>query len=309
MKIGFITSWAEKCGVSEYSKVLVQHFIRAGHEVLVAGNYPKSQLEPDLEYVKRFFHCPFMTNETTADVQGMLDYLKSCDVVHVQFETSLYHESWFPDFITKLKALVPKIVLTMHSAGVWQNFPFDSIDHFISHSQIWFKTEIFPMPVVFYDSDIKPDYKSIISYGLGRNDDGMLQRAIEGTDLTYRTTYGHHNWLPKEDLVKEIQKSWIVSLLYPDSVLKSSSSAVLLALGCSRPALITDTVWFQHVRDCPNLFICNNSEEAKGILEYLTDPEMIPYVKHEMKATREWVFDYGFEISQVLSEHLRLYKE
>jgi hypothetical protein len=75
MKIGFITSYHEKCGISAYSENLIQALIKENIEVKVVANYPKDQLEIDESYVKRFFHCPFMTNNTTADIDGIINYL------------------------------------------------------------------------------------------------------------------------------------------------------------------------------------------------------------------------------------------
>lgn len=307
MRIGVVSSWNERCGISEYTKNLVSGLLGCGIEVKVAANYPKDQVEPDEPFVKRFFHCPFLTKLLSADVVEMVDYLSDCDVIHIQFETSLYHPDWFPKFLVALKIIHKKVVFTMHSSGMWNGFPVGLINWFITHEAMWCGGSVIPMGVKFSE-DVEPDYKSIVSFGLGRNMDDMVKNAIEGTDITFRTTYGHHNWLNANDLVAEIKKSWIISLLYPSvGTTNVSSSAVIQAMGCNRPILITNTSWFKHVINYPNLYICESLESLKENIKYLTDPKNKEVIKEDIKLMKDRIISDGRSFDDFINRHIEVY--
>ncbi len=320
MKIGFISSYAERCGVADYCQNLAQGFIELGNEIKIAANYPKDQLFPDPEYVKRFFHVPFMTNETTADTNGIVEYLADRDVIHVQFEQSLYHPSYFIPLIQDLKNLGKRIVFTMHSAGFWKEMNPNLVDQFCVHEPLWCPNQIVvPMSVKFYD-DINPTEtfnKSITSFGLGRNDDNIVKEAIKGTDYQFNPTYGTNKWLSREELVCNIKKSQVIVLLYPDVAINVSSSAIAIAMGCDRPIIITNSRWFSHVINYPNLYVIEGfyyegreetTKQLRFALDHLFDPAEQRYINNNKALMREIILETGRDYDSVLEQYLEIYE-
>lgn len=317
MKIGLISSWNEKCGVSEYTRNLAQGLIDKDNDVKICANYPKDQVQPDEDYVKRLFHVEFMTNQRGADAPGILEFFADRDIIHIQFEAALYHPSWFVPFMremyTKLKA---KIVVTTHTAAMWPEFDARCVHHFITHSQMWSTQSLIPPGVKFFDKDARffdtmdeyvCDMKSVVSFGLGRNQDNLIKEAIEGTDVTFRTTYGNNKWLSKEELIKEIKKSWIISLMYPEIDNTLSSSAVILAMGCNRPILISNTNWFQHVINYPNLYVCETVQDIKDNIKYLTDPKNLPSIESDLCLMRAMLVMDNRTYDHYINEHIKVY--
>lgn len=326
MKIGSVGTFGEICGISEYQKSLVNGLKARGHEVKVVANYSFSTLEPDPSYVQRLFHAPFLTHKTTADVMGMVEYLKDCDVIHVHFELNLYHPSWFIDFISAFSFLnkPPKIVFTMHSIGMWPSMPIQLVDHFCSHEpmiQLPNQTVI-PMSVKFF-SDIEPqvDFDSIISFGLGRNDDQLVKDAIKDTPYKFGTTYGHIKWLSLSELVTKIKSSWIVSLVYPEVGIQVSSSAVTLAMGCDRPIICTNTNWFKHVStEYANLYVVdpydpskNNRDDVvkqiKETVQYLMNKENRKEVVGNIKLMKDRIIETGRDYDSVVDKYIKVYED
>ena len=312
MKIGMVTSWNERCGISSYSKTLVHELISRGHDVKVAANFPRDQVEPDEPFVERFFHVPFMTHEKTANVEGMVNYLKDCDIIHVQFETSLYHPDYFNQLMFGLIPYNKKIVFTMHSGGIWHEFPISRVDHFITHDHPFANnSSVIPMGVKIYKGNEGTiNLNTLTSFGLGRNNDDYVNEAIKGMNIDYKTTYGHREWLPLDKLVSKIRESWIISLLYPDIGSTSvSSSAVMLAMGCDRPILVSNTNWFSHIINFPNIYICDTIKDVKEHIKYLTDINNNNTIWKEIYEMKQKLVETQRTFDDFVSNHINLYRK
>lgn len=309
-KIGFITSWNEKCGVSEYSKTIVSGLIALGCEVKVAANYPKDQVEPDEDYVKRFFHTPFMTKQEGADRKGMLEYLNDCDIIHVQFETNLYSSDWFYMLMSQLYTLGKKIICTMHSSGMWPTFPVQFIKAFLSHTKMWCTTDIINFPIEFWTPVEKPS-NVVKSFGLGRNNSDHVKEAMKGLSAEYVTCYGTDKWQTKKELGDLISDSKALALIYHPIGAIVSSSAAAFALGTDRPLLITNTGWFNHIQDMPGVLVSEYGD-IKGLrenIEFVIDPKNSDLIKEEMKFRKYQILENKWDLESVCNKHLSIYKK
>ncbi|MEK6884927.1 MAG: hypothetical protein AABY22_35175, partial [Nanoarchaeota archaeon] len=310
-----VSSFGEKCGVSEYTRNLTEELLNRDVDIKVVANYAKDNLEIDPIYVRRLFHCPFMTNQITADVDGMFDYLKDRELVHVQFETSLYHFSWMPALLKKLKEVGIKIIFTMHSGGIWSDIDLKLIDFFITHEIMWCSVKttklnsVIPMGIKFYKYKVPPNYNKMMSFGLGRNNDDFIKEAIKDTNIEYETSYGNQKWLPIEELVSKIQNSWILSLLYPPVGANVSSSAIILAIGCERPILITNTNWFKHVINYPGLYLCDSIEDIKDNIRYLLDPQNRNRISEDLLLRRRLIEADGRSYNSFVDKHIKIYNQ
>jgi hypothetical protein len=309
-KIGFVTSWNEKCGVSEYSKTIVNGLIAIGCEVKVAANYPKDQVEPDADYVKRFFHTPFMTQQSGADIQGMVEYLSTCDLIHVQFETNLYSPDWFVQFIKQLKNYRKTVIFTMHSSGIWQPFPVKLVDWFLSHTKMWCTNELVNFPVEFSNPCASPS-NVIKSFGLGRNNSDHVKEAIKGLNTSYETCYGTDKWRTKQEISDQISDSAGIALIYHPIGATVSSSAAAFALGTDRPLLITNTGWFQHIMHYPAILVSEygDIEGLRENIEFVTNQNNKDYINNEVVLRKKRIIADGWDLESVCNKHLTIYKK
>lgn len=310
MKIGIISTFHEKCGVSAYTENLVEGFIEKGHDVKVIANYSKDPTQEDGVYVKRAFHAPFLTHQFDVDYESILEFFKDRDIIEVEFETNLYHPSTFPKLLQLLRILDKQIVFKMHSSGMWPNLNTYDV-YFITHSAMWCSHIVLPMGIKFYDNTPPQNYKSITSFGLGRNNDDRLISARDAVDpsIEYNTSYGNRKWLPIKDLVKNIQESWIISLLYPPVGASVSSSAVTLALGCNRPIIVTDTNWFDNVRRYPCIFSAENDRQIQTYIKFLTDPNNIEEINTRIGSTKDFIKDMDNTYEDFINKHILVYNE
>lgn len=321
-KIGFVTSWNEKCGVSEYSKTIVNGLISLGCEVSVVANYPKDQVEPDASYVKRLFHVPFMTQQNFADVDGIVETLRTCDLIHVQFETNLYSPEWFIQLIVKLKTLGKPIVFTMHSSGMWQNFPVQLVDWFLSHTKMWCTNDVINFPVEFGIPCANPS-RVLKSFGLGRNNSDHIRAAISGKsgnlsvdvgsplNVGYETCYGTDKWRTKQEIVDLISDSRGVALIYHPIGATVSSSAAAFALGTDRPLLVTNTGWFNHILHYPGILVSEYGDikALRENIEFVIDDNNSDYIKGEVELRKQRIIEDGWDLESVCNKHLTIYKK
>lgn len=315
MKIGMFSTFGEQCGVSEYTKSLIDGLQEKGITAKIVGNYPKSDYYKESNYnIKRLFGTPFLTNCCTAEIPEILNFIEDCDICHFQMETSIYHTNYIFDLVNKLKELNKLIVFTMHSGGIWHQFPISRVDHFITHDHPFAseKSTVIPMGVKLYnDNEALPKFNTMVSFGLGRNNDDYVNEAIAGMNIDYSMVYGHRgHWLPLDDLINKIRESWIISLLYPEIGSTSvSSSAVMLAMGCDRPILVSNTNWFSHIINFPNIYVCDNISDVKTHVKYLTDKRMLPTILQEITEMKKKLIDDKRTFDDFINNHIILYNK
>lgn len=309
MKLGILSSWNSKCGISEYTRDLVYGLKEKGIDVKVCGNFNDSPVYPDEDFVSRLFHCPFMTHKTHSDPLQIYNFLADCDILHVQFETSLYHPSWFPRLLRNFKQFSPKtkIVFTMHSSGIWDGFDTKLVDHYITHEKMWCTNSVIPMGVKFYE-DTEYDPKLITSFGLGRNRDELVNACINGTDLKFEPSYGHNKWLSKEELSKAVNRGWAVSLIYPSVGANVSSSASIFALGFNRPLIISDTNWFHHINNLPGVYPVDDEFSLKDLLRYLFDPKNKEEILMRLEFRKKGIINSGRTFDDFINKHIQVYQ-
>lgn len=324
MKLAIVSSWNERCGISEYTRVLVsklsQHIpitVIANFNVSGISSYVEndvksenhSNVERNSIYVKEMFHVPFLDNVKYSDIEKLESELCQYDIVHVQFETALYHPSWFPELIKRIHGKV-KLVFTMHSHGVWGGFNLGLVDAIISHQPIsGTNTHHLSMPVEFFETENPQSYNSLTSFGLARNDDRIALEAIKDTNISYSPTYGTKRWLSRPELVKEISKSWMICLLYPPVGANVSSSASMLAIGCNRPLFITDTNWFSTIKNLPGVYIIKNSKDLKDYIIEMCKESNLSSIKEEIAEREQIILNEGRDLDGFVLRHLEIYKK
>lgn len=311
MKVGFLTSWNSRCGISEYTRDLVYVVKDKGIDIKVCGNFINDPVYPDEDFVKRLFHCPFMTQKTYSDPLQIYEYLKDCNIIHIQFETSLYHPSWFPRLLRNFKEFSPniKIVMTMHSSGIWEGFDLSLVNKYITHEPMnWLNSVSIPMGVKFFEEKDNLDKKLITSFGLGRNRNDWVEAAIADTDIKFKTSFGTGKWHTKKELINNISEGWAISLIYPPVGANVSSSACIFALGFDRPLIISETNWFKHIIDLPGVYPVDDVGELRDLISYLFDPKNEEEIKMRLNFRKNQIINSGKTFNNFVSSHLAVYE-
>jgi glycosyltransferase involved in cell wall biosynthesis len=261
MKIAFITSWHQKCGIAQYSEWLVKALISLGHEVKVIANIPyEAMTDEDEPYVSRLFNIELRDKKNHFDFKRASEIINTCDVVHVQGESALYSGNYLPQLqamthtvpwvVTYHSTCAPKLLprVAMHTAHTEQ-----VLDQ-LGLVRVKRATIQMPCPVVDYVPPPLIGGRLLIgSYGLGRNHDDLVNKAVfevndskekNQPELVFHTHYGHHKWLPYSALLRWIQEQHACILYYPPVGASVSSSAAYLSLACGRPLIVSTTNWF-----------------------------------------------------------------
>lgn len=314
MKIGFLSSLGAKCGISSYQEELSEGLIERNQDVKVACNYRDNDFSTGEilpEYAKSFFHVHFMDQERGLDANGVLDYLKDRDVVHVQLEPALYSPESLIDLVIRFRRELPhiKLIVTAHTNSCWPQWDSRYIHHYIAHQpESWCADTVIPLGVKFYPiKEVKKDYKSICSIGLGRNDDNLIKEAISGTDIKYTTLYGSNKWLPKEELINEIRKHSAVCLLYPQIDNDLASSAVITAMSAGVPVVVSLTSWFKHILNYSNIYPVENINDFRETVEYLTDVNNLERINQDVELMYQRLKEDKRTFNDFIDKHLEVY--
>lgn len=296
-KIGMITSWGQRCGIAQYTENLVAGLRSLGNDVQVIANIPYEEItHPDEPFVHRLWNVEGRDGVRYFDYYKAFQILGGCDVVHVQSEASLYAQTYLPT----LQAGLPKsrFVVTHHSTCAANMMP--TVRMHIAHEErVLDALSIpsghrasmpMPSPVVEYkEPPVLGDTFLLRSYGLGRNQDGMVDEAVRQWNgkgvlpkIRFETHYGHHRWVPFGELLKWIQGAHACILYYPPVGAFVSSSAAYLSLACGRPLVVSNTEWFSKLSADHSIIAGRSPHELYSGLERLVDG----YSDHVMYAKK-----------------------
>jgi hypothetical protein len=285
-KIGMISSWGQVCGIAQYTENLVAALKSLGHEVQVIANKPYEPItHPDEPYVHRLWEVEGRTGKKHFDYDQAFAILKQCDITHVQSESALYAQTYLPTLQSGLPST--RFVATHHSTCAARMLP--SVRMHIAHEERVLdalgipqghRASIpMPSPVIKYaEPPVLGDTLLIRSYGLGRNQDDMVNEAVKhwnsrgiNPKIRFETNYGHRKWLPFPELLKWIQGAHACILYYPPVGAFVTSSAAYLALACGRPLIVSDTSWFSSLSAKHAIFAGRSPNELNGGIVRLVD--------------------------------------
>ena len=270
MKIAMMSSWNARCGIAEYSRGLVEELLKQGHDVKVICNKPHSDsLEPPQNDVGRVecFEVTLRSQKIEFDAKMALKVVDWADLLHIQFECGLYHPDWMPPFMEAVAMRKP-VVVTMHSGYMWPEFPVGAVSTFIGHDKgIVAGLTSSRKPVHLISMGVKTDMlehvkdkgyeypdrcNTVVSFGLGRNDDDQCKQAISKlpfADVAFGTSYGDSAWVPADQLRNFLIDSGVISLMYPPVGTNVSSSAAAFALSVPVPLVVSNTNWFNWLKE------------------------------------------------------------
>lgn len=194
MRIGLITTWNTRCGISEYSRALAGALRARGHTVVVLANHPVNPVPgaADEEWVHRFFYTGWHAQRgVDAGLALRVISAHALDVVHLQYQNFIYPPDFLP-FLDRVAAIVP-LVATFHDAGVPGGFPRAAVARAVVHTPVTARMLAWPgavvIPMGVHDIPAPPLHAArlalgiasrhvLCSVGLGRTDYKAVLRAV-----------------------------------------------------------------------------------------------------------------------------------
>lgn len=320
LKVAMMSSYDECCGIAAYTDRLITG-LRATCDITLLKNKPYRKVSlRHYEDVKEVecFEVTIWTNNIYFDDAKALAAVQDADILHIQFESALYHQSWMLPFLAAVRGLGIPVVVTAHSSCIWPTLH-NRVDKWIAHSSTLaqqLNATWVHMPILFYPFRELDSSKKIVSFGLGRNQDDMVLKALEAIRLEnpgvkFEPHYAHHKWVPEVELVDYLLSGRAITLLYPPTGALVNSSAAAFALGLSRPLIITGTSWFSTVMETFNgvhgVYVANSPEAvATAIKKCLSKSNYELRSEYEARKTTAAAAKMGME--QVVDEHLGIYK-
>ncbi len=113
MRIGLVTTWGTRCGIAQYSMYLARSLSDLGIEVIIFAE--KSDLSEEhnndrIKVIRCWSRSQYDLHQVIEEAQSI-----SVDIIHIQHEYSLFEEHTLMRFLTELKSIGAKNVVTMHS--------------------------------------------------------------------------------------------------------------------------------------------------------------------------------------------------
>lgn len=136
MRIGLVSTWGTRCGIAQYSKYLAKSLSSLGAEVIIFAEHSDLLEEHDNDEIKvircwsRFQHDLHQVFRASQSA--------SVDIMHLQHEYSLFEDHELMRFLTELKSIGIKSVVTMHSvvrSRATEAKIFSLVDKIVVHSE------------------------------------------------------------------------------------------------------------------------------------------------------------------------------
>lgn len=269
MRIGILSTWNTRCGISEYSRHLVSALRRQGDvevTVLSSRNFGERAVAPAEDWVAPAFDVQVWhpRHSFELDVETILE--RELDVLHIQYSNLFYDRG---RLVELLRSFPRVTALTYHDKVVGLGFPYHLLDLLYAHRE---DVGIGPRRLIPQGIDLRRPV--VKTFGLGKSRLDIIAAICERNDWDFQHSFGENRWLGSEELFLWLRDSDAIVLWYDEDHRSGGSAGAPLAIGTRRPVFVNDTEWF---RDLPqrtsNLRKLHSPEELKMALrETLTDP-------------------------------------
>ena len=277
MNICMLTTWNSSCGIAEYSKNLVKEYIKLGHNIIILNNVIESQsINSNISFVSSRVFGVYWWGEIPAfdceKAWDMMNYFERAvgpiDVLHVQYQSSLYEPEGFNEFISGVSC---KKVITTHDSSVNSKHNLKVFNAHIVHrpfKKVYADYYQLPMPT----TERTP---KVFSFGMGgRNDYDFIQNACEEIGVKFEKHDGREDgWLSEHNLFVKMKEADAIVLWYNDVTIQGQSAALRTAISSHRPVIINHTGWFD---DAPHFIRkVNTKDELQFVLAEILNLEYI----------------------------------
>jgi hypothetical protein len=273
LKVGLLSSWNTICGISEYSRSLVQAMRRRGDvhvQVFGSRNFGERDVRPyeEDELPVMDIQAWHPDKKSELDVETILT--ADLDVLHIQYSSLFYNRRRLVDLMRRFEGV---LALTYHDKVLGRGFPWQLPDLLFAHRE---DVGLGPRKLIPQGIDVRPPV--IKTFGLGgkSRDVDLIADICARNGWELQTTFGRQTWMETEDLREWLRDSDAIVLWYPEVKTSGGSASAPLAIGTRRPVFVNDTLSFD---DLP---------ERTTNLRKVTSPEEL-----ELAMREELVNDYA----------------
>lgn len=216
-KVAMITSWNTKCGIAEYTRLLVESiFNRVDYKIY--PNYGEALIKKDEDFVaQRHWESVFSGNLDRL-TDEFLNY-SDCNVLHFQFNFGFFNLQQFADLVRKTHNK-KKIIITFHKTK-----DADVLGEIVSLESIKDELNMCERIIVHQkeDRDILEGFgvlsKKIIIIPLGQVEykNRTKEEVLEKLDFGRSLVLGSYGFLlPNKGVYENIEALSIIKKAYPD---------------------------------------------------------------------------------------------
>lgn len=294
MKIAYLSTYNQVCGIADYTASLVKH-IPAEHEVkiiapkLTGVHHSVRPVGPEDSRVHRLFNATIWDGIVSVDVDEIVKIAEWADVFHIQYQDALYHHEWFYPVIDRLRGKT-KLYVTLHDNCLGKIYPmFPMFNKVLTmkpevKSQVP-QAELIGMPI--YEN--KPVIKG---FGLGRSKHDNIKRICDELGYIYEYVKAEDKWMPIKELMTWLRDSDGIVLYYDEVGTAGSSAGARTALSTRRPVFLNRVTWFNDI--------------PEDVVTKFNDDEDLKTKLYE-KFNNEYIHQNSFEA--IAQRHIDIYQQ
>jgi hypothetical protein len=265
LKVGLLSSWNTVCGISEYSRSLVQALRRLGDvQVRVFGSRNfgerdvRAYAEDEVPVMDIQAWHPDKKSEL--DVETILD--ADLDVLHIQYSSLFYNRRRLVELMRRFEGV---LAITYHDKVIGRGFPWQLADVLFAHRQ---DVGAGPRKLIPQGIDIRPPVVKTFGLGGKSRDVDLIADICARNGWQLETSFGRQRWMETEELRQWLRDSDAIVLWYPEVRTSGGSASAPLAIGTRRPVFVNDTLSFSDLPErTANLRKVSSPEELELALK------------------------------------------
>jgi hypothetical protein len=282
LKVAWLSSYATKCGIAEYSKYLVTALRnRDDIELKVFGskNYGDYDVEEAPDYVVPTFGIPLWNanQDHSLDFHKILEWKP--DIIHLQYECVLYDATLLAELLNAYKG---PVAITYHDNCIPPDLPVGRFNLQYSHREDVGAGTGYLLPM-----GIENHAPVVKTFGLGRSRADIISKVCKDLGFTFESSFGEDAWQTSEQLYRWLRDSDVIVLYYDEAPAAGVSIAARVAVSTRRPVIVNNTTWFRDlITEAPlNLYVVDTPLDMQIILRNLMYNEYIEEASWDNVAT------------------------
>jgi hypothetical protein len=246
LNVGLLSSWNTRCGISEYSRYLVQAMRRRDDvRVLVFGSRNFGELAIR-SYAADELPCMDVQawhpdKEMALDVEPILE--AGLDVLHIQYSSLFYNRRRLVQLMSRFEGV---LALTYHDKAIGRGFPWQLPDLLFAHRD---DVGVGRRRLIPQGIEIRPPVVKMFGLGGKARDVDLIAEICGRNGWRFETSFGRRKWLESEDLRCWLRDCDAIVLWYPDMPTSGGSASAPLAIGTRRPVFVNDAESFSDLPD------------------------------------------------------------
>jgi hypothetical protein len=243
LKVGLLSTWNTRCGISEYTRHLVEAMRRRDDvAVTVFGsrNHGDRAVREFDDGEVAVFDVQLWNPDHDFEFDAAPILAAGLDVLHIQYANLFYRRR---DLVELMERFDGVIALTYHDKTVSRiAFPHQMADVLFTH-----RDDVGLGERILIPQGIDLRAPVIKTFGLGKSRDDLIAPICEGNGWRLETSFGEDRWLEAEELFAWLRDSDAIVLWYDDDPQVGESAAAALAVGTRRPVFVNETQWFANL--------------------------------------------------------------